>query len=100
MSHIPVRHTKIEGITSDNIRHIFLCDVCKSDGYYTSNTSGVVLKVTARGMQIVGDRSARSRAYRTLRGIQIENKMYRTDIGKRAVSYFNDFILSGLLYEH
>lgn len=76
----------IFGITKENLRHIWLSDIKKTeDNFVCAGADGAVLVITARGSTI---REARSRAYRTIDGLTVPNKTYRRDIGERA---HNDF---------
>lgn len=73
----------IIGLVEDNLKHIFLTDVYK-DGvdYKYAAGDGVILKATARGRSI---EEARSRVYRTIGNIMIQDAQFRNDIGLRAV---------------
>jgi phosphoribosylamine--glycine ligase len=69
----------VEGLTAENLNHIYLSDVSKEDGSFRAAMgSGVVLKATARGRSI---REAKRRVYRTLSNINLPGKQYRLDIG-------------------
>ena len=70
----------ILGISSENIKHLFLIDVYldDSDHYRYSGRGGVVAKVAARGRDI---NEARSRVYRTISNLAVYNAQYDSNIG-------------------
>lgn len=71
----------ILGLNEHNLKHVYLTDVYKKNNkYFYAAGDGTVLKATADGASV---REARRRVYRTLGGIQIGGKQYRTDIGER-----------------
>jgi len=72
----------IIGLIEDNMKHIFLTDVYKvGEDYLYAAGDGVIMKVTARGRTI---QEARSRVYRTIDNLTIQDVQYRNDIGVRA----------------
>lgn len=74
----------ILGLTEENLKHVFLTDVYIENGVYkTAGGDGVILKATARGIHV---HEARRRVYRTLDNIEVQDKQYRLDIGKRVDS--------------
>ena len=74
----------IGGLTPERLKHIYMTDVYKEDEEYKyAAGDGVVMKVTARGRDV---REARNRVYRTVDGIELLDKQFRTDIGKRVNS--------------
>lgn len=76
----------IEGLNDENLKHIYLDDVCKTDDkYHACTRSGIALKATARGRNI---REARRRVYRTIGNVLIQSKQYRVDIGESAIEMF------------
>ena len=91
----------INGISDDNINHLYLCDVHRNNGdWRVSLGSGVVLKAAARGQYL---RTARRRVYRTLKNIDVPFKQYRTDIGQGMERRLRDLesrgLISGIQYE-
>lgn len=83
----------IRGINDRSLPHLFLTDVMKDgEDYVTAGGDGVLLKATAIGrMSPAKDAKykddytyeARRRVYRTLDGIDVASKQYRTDVGMR-----------------
>lgn len=72
----------IDGINPENLKHIFLDEAyINKDNCLCLISSGSILKVTARGRSI---REAQRRVYRTLEGLNIQDKQYRLDIGVKA----------------
>jgi len=77
-----VLHT-IVGLSEENLRHIYLDDVCKLNGdYQACSFTGETMRVAARGRTV---REAQRRAYRTINNLDIPNKQFRVDIGKMAI---------------
>lgn len=69
------------GLNEHNLKHVYLTDVYKEgEKYFYAAGDGAVLKATADGVSV---REARRRVYRTLAGLEISGKQYRTDIGQR-----------------
>lgn len=74
----------LQGINSQNLKHLWFYDVYKKKGEYAcAGNGGNLGVVSARGETI---REARRRAYRTLGNLVIPDVIYRTDIGERAPS--------------
>jgi len=73
----------IIGINEHNLKHLYLTDAYRDEGedYLYAAGDGAILKVTARGRDI---REARSRVYRTINNLTIQDVQYRSDIGLRA----------------
>ena len=70
--------TIIGGISSENLRHIWLRDIQFNDGVYKSaNCDGYLGSVTARGLTI---RKAFRRTLRTIDNLKINNLQYRGDV--------------------
>jgi phosphoribosylamine--glycine ligase len=74
--------SKVEGINSDNDKHIWLRDIMLNEKgeYYSTGADGFLLTITARGLSIY---QAFKRAYRTIGNLRIENLQYRHDIGEK-----------------
>lgn len=71
--------TLIEGIGSENLKHIWLRDVQYNDGKYSSASSdGYLMTITARGLS---PQKAFRRTHRTIGNLHIRNVQYRRDIG-------------------
>jgi hypothetical protein len=70
--------TVIEGINSENLKHIWLRDVQNENGVYKSaNCDGYLLSVSARGLTPY---QAFKRTYRTINNLRINNIQYRSDL--------------------
>ena len=81
------RGSLIQGISEENLKHIFPCGMQKNSlGYQTDLLSGDVLFATARGRTL---REAQRRAYRTIDNIEIPFKQYRLGIGDGAKEITN-----------
>lgn len=86
------RGEPVLGLSNGALAHVAITDLYKEgDSYLTAGGDGVLLKATATGdfsasanadERIV--REARRRVYRTLDGLKVTGKQYRTDIGLRA----------------
>lgn len=73
--------TVLGGVIPENRKYIFFSGVLKrGDQYVTTDSSGVVAKITATGRSIA---EGRARAYRTIRNISGADLFYRPDIGSR-----------------
>lgn len=79
-------NTSIKGLNVQNMKHIWFYDVERNGTYRCAATSGFLCIVSARGATI---KEARRRVYRTIDNLTIENAMYRTDVGFKAVNGYN-----------
>lgn len=71
--------TPIEGLNDKNLKHILFVGAYNDDGFKVGS-DGVVLKATAWGETV---REARRRVYRTLNRLDIQDKQYRRDVGRK-----------------
>lgn len=72
------KHTRIEGLNKENLKHIWLRDVAYQDGMYRSaGCDGYLMTITARGLT---PRKAIRRTHRTIHNLKINNIQYRKDI--------------------
>lgn len=70
--------TIIGGICNENLKHLWLRDVCLKNGVYGSaGCDGYILSVSARGLT---PNKGFRRCYRTIDNLQIKNKQFRRDI--------------------
>ena len=67
---------------SEAARHIWFKNACYAENAYLG--AGHVLTVTAQ--DVFGPRHATKRAYRTVRGVEVDEASYRLDIGKGVMS--------------
>jgi phosphoribosylamine--glycine ligase len=83
----------IQGIVSENAKHLWLYDVHKvGDRYLCAGCGGDVGAVTARGDEVDGYfpvRDAKRRVLRTISNLIVPDVMWRRDIGDRVSSEYD-----------
>jgi len=80
---INYRGCKLEGLNEQNLKHIWLYNVCMNgSGRVCSGSSGDLGYITARSEYV---REVRRRAYRTAENLTLPDIMFRRDVGERVI---------------
>jgi phosphoribosylamine-glycine ligase len=97
----PCVNSPVDGIDSNNIKHIWLYDIYRKEGkYLCAGNNGLLGYVTARGDRI-GEwspiREAKRRAMRTIYNLNITDAVFRDDIGDRVSEDYKTLRKAGWL---